>query len=435
MFDSLLGKTGLYGKTPQGWRFVAPAYSGDYRSNLAPAWKAATELLESNRDRAVPVSEIYGIWREQPFGIKDGLLPVLTAAFILSQPRKVAFYRQSIFQARVTDLDMDYLAKDPRDVQLRWMDLSETSRQLLSDMAGIVRTLDEDNTLPDLEPIDVAKGLVYIHDRLPPWVGRTQHLSSNAKRVRQLFKQASDPNSLIFDDIPRLLSDGLEVGDENALGKISTNVHEGLVELQQAYPAMLHRLRETLLTELQVPNTSGPMLAELRERAKNIRELSGDHRMEAFIMRVAQFFGTDADMESMASMVANKPSQSWVDADIDRATVELADAAQRFMRLESFAHVKGRFDNRHSMAVTVGMSGQPTTVHDEFEVTSMERPDVQRLASEIERALQSVGEERRNVILAALAEVSALYLDPKAADSDDTVDSTVREQVVGYGSD
>ena len=435
LFDSLLGKSRLYANTPQGWRFVAPACAGDDRYNLAPAWKAATELLESNRDRAVPVFEIYDIWREQPFGIKDGLLPVLAAAFILSQRRDVAFYRQSIFQARVSDLDMDYLAKDPRDVQLRWMDLSETSRQLLSDMAGIVRALDEGNTLPDLEPIDVAKGLVSIHDRLPAWVGRTQHLSSNAKRVRQLFKKASDPNSLIFDDIPKLLSDRLEAGDENALGRISNNVREALAELQQAYPAMLHRLREILLTELQVPNASVPMLAELRARSENVRELSGDHRMEAFVMRLVQFFGTDADMESMASMAANKPSQSWVDADIDRATVELADMAQRFMRLESFAHVKGRIDNRHSMAVTVGMSGQPATVQDEFEVTSMERLDVQHVASEIERALRSAGEQRRNVILAALAEVSALYLDPKTADGDDTVDSTVREQVVGYGSE
>ena len=257
LFASLLGKSGLYRNTPQGWRFVSPANSPDDPCDLAPAWQAAVDLLESNRDKAVPVSEICEIWREQPFGIKDGLLPVLAAAFILSQRRDVAFYRQSMFQARVTDLDMDYLAKDLRDVQLRWMDLSETSRQLLSDMAGIVRALDEDNTLPDLEPIDVAKGLVSIHDRLPPWVGRTQHLSSNAKRVRQLFKQASDPNSLIFDDIPRLLSDGFKTGDAAALGTIANNVHEGLAELQQAYPSMLHRLRETLLTELQVPNASG----------------------------------------------------------------------------------------------------------------------------------------------------------------------------------
>ena len=431
LFASLLEESRLYRNTPQAWRFVAPSPGTDDPCNLAPAWNAATELLEANRDRAMPVAEIYDIWREQPFGIKDGLMPVLAAAFILSQRREVAFYRQSIFQARVTDLDMDYLSKDPWDIQLRWMDLSESSRQLLSDMAGIVRSLDENNTLPDLEPIDVGRGLVSIHDRLPPWVGRTQYLSANARRVRQLFKQASDPNSLIFDDIPRLLSGRFEAGDEDTLREISNNVHEGLVELQQAYPSMLHRLRETLLTELQVPNASGPMLSELRQRAQNVLELSGDHRMEAFILRLAQFFGAETDMESLASMAVNKPSQSWVDTDIDRATVELAEMAQRFMRLESFAHVKGRFDNRHSMAVTVGMGGKPTTVQNEFEVTSTERPDVQSLASEIEGVLLSAGEQRRNVILAALAEVSALYLDLNGAKGDVSHDSPVVEQAVG----
>ena len=75
-------------------------------------------------------------------------MPVLVAAFILSQQQNVAFYRQSVFQARVTDLDMDYLAKDPRDVQLRWIDISEASRQLLSDLAGVVRILDNDSTPP-----------------------------------------------------------------------------------------------------------------------------------------------------------------------------------------------------------------------------------------------------------------------------------------------
>ena len=410
LFTSVLERTGLYRHTRQGWRFVPPSQETGDDFKLAGAWKAARELLETNKDRAVPVSEIYEIWREQPFGIKDGLLPVLAAAFILSQKRDVAFYRRGVFQARVTDLDMDYLAKDPRDVQLRWMDLSEASRQLLSDMAGIVRSLDGDNALLDLEPIDVARGLVSLYDRLPLWVGRTQHLSSNARRVRQLFKQASDPNSLIFDDIPRLLSDGLEAGHREALSTISNNVREGLSELQQAYPAMLHRLRETLLTELQVPNASASMLAELRARAENVRELSGDHRMEAFIMRLAQFFGDDDDMESLASMAVSKPSPTWVDADVDRATVELADMAQRFIRVESFAHVKGRPDRRHSMAVTVGISGRPATVQDEFDVTSLERPDVAALVSKIEGTLQTAGEDRRNVILAALAELSARYL-------------------------
>ena len=79
---------------------------------------------------------------------------------------------------------------------------------------------------------------------------------------------------------------------------IAKNVSDGLQELQQAYPSMLSRLRETLLSELQVPNASPPMLAELRGRAENIRELTGDYRMEAFVMRLSQFSGTNADVES-----------------------------------------------------------------------------------------------------------------------------------------
>ena len=431
LFASLLEATGLYHQTSDGWRFVAPTLEGNDPCNLRPAWREATAFLESNKQRTVSVAEIYDIWRSPPLGIKEGLLPVLAVAFIQSRRRQLAFYRQNVFQARVTDLDVDYLAKDSSDVQLRWMDLSDRSRDLLSDMAGIVRALDKENTLTDLEPIDVAKGLVAIHDRLPPWVGRTQGLSANAKRVRQLFKQASDPNRLIFNDIPQLLSNGMESSQGVTLRYVSDNVREGLTELQQAYPAMLHRLRETLLAELQVPNASAPMLAELRARAENIRELGGDHRIEAFLIRLAQFTGTDDDMEGLASLAANKPPRNWVDTDIDRATVELAEMAQRFMRVEAYAHVKGRSNKRHSMAVTVGMSGRPTTIHDEFDVLSLDRPQVDALISEMNRALKDTGEERRNIILAALAELSARYLNGTSGDNIDDV--TANREAVEHG--
>ena len=428
LFTSLLEKTRVYRETSQGWKFIDAATADDDPCNLAPAWRAATEVLKRYSNRTVPVSEIYEVWRGEPFGIKDGLLPVLATAFILSQWRHLAFYRQGVFQARVTDLDIDYLTKDALDIQIRWMDLSESSRQLLSDMAGIIRSLDEENTLSNLEPIDVAKGLVSIYDRLPAWVGRTQRLSSNAKRVRQLFKQASDPNRLIFDDIPQSLSGGMDSEEGLDLLAIAKDVSDGLQELQQAYPAMLSRLRETLLSELQVPNASPPMLAELRGRAENIRELTGDYRMEAFVMRVSQFSGTNDDVESLASMIANKPARSWVDTDIDSATVELAEMAQRFLRAESFAHVKGRDDKRHSMAVTVGMSGRPATLWKEFDVNYLERPEVEALVGQLKDVLESAGEDRRNVILAALAELSAQYL--SGSEEDNLMNRSEAEKVV-----
>ena len=415
LFASLLEATRLYSMTASGWQFVDPTTSVDDPCNLAPTWQAAKDLLKANARRAVPIAEIYDIWRRAPFGVKDGLLPVLAVAFLLSQRATLAFYRQGIFQARVSDLDIDYLAKDPADIQLRWMDLSDMSRRLLSEMADIVRELDEGNTLAHLEPIDVAKGLVAIYDQLPPWASRTQRLSGNAKRIRQLFKQANDPNRLIFDDIPKMLNNHPVAREEVATHDIADQVRDGLTELQQAYPTMLNRMREMLLAELQVPNASTSMLAELRARADNIRELGGDLRLEAFIIRLAQFEGRDEDMEGLASMAVNKPPRDWVDPDIDRATVELAELAQQFIRVEAFARVKGRQDKRHAMAVVVGMGGQPALVHDEFEITDLDQPAVRALVERVDAALRDNGQDRRNIILAALAELSAQYLDSATA--------------------
>ena len=413
LFDSILEDSQLYRKVEQEWHFVDPTVGDDPRI-LAPAWRSAVDFLKSNRNRTVPLAEIYGIWRESPFGIKDGLLPVLATAFILSKHRELAFYRQSIFQSQITDLDVEHLARDPLSVQLRWMDLSDEDRAHLSAMASIVRDLDPVNTLPDLEPLDVARGLVSIYDRLPLWVGRTQGLSANAKQVRQLFKQAHDPNSLIFDDIPMGFSDGFRLDTGRTLEHISDNVRSGLMELQDAYPSMLHRLRETLLTELQVPNASTSLLGELRARAENVRRLSGDHRMEAFIVRLSHFYGTDQDMESLASMATSKPPPTWVDADIDHAAVALAEMAQEFNHLESYAHVKGRSDKRHAMAVTVGMNGTRATHQDVFDVTDTERQEVELLIGRMEKALEESGEPKRHVVLAALAELSARHLSSPA---------------------
>ena len=310
----------------------------------------------------------------------------------------------------MTDLDTDYLAKDPRDIQLRWMDMSNVSRRLLSDMADIVRDMDSQNTLPNLEPIDVARGLVAIYDQLPPWVGRTQSLSNIARRVRHLFKQAKDPNRLIFDDIAQELDDRDGPYSEESIGRISANLREALTELREVYPSMVHRLRELLLSELHVPNASAPMLADLRSRAENISGIGGDHRLEAFIVRLIRFRGSDEDMESLASMATNKMPRNWVDADVDQAAVELADLAQSFIHIEAFARVKGRPTRRHSMAVIVGVGGRPTPLHDEFEIGDLERAEVDALVAELGRELDNSREDRRNVILAALAELSARYL-------------------------
>ena len=110
-------------------------------------------------------------------------------------------------------------------------------------------------------------------------------------------------------------------------------------------------------------------------------------------------------------MAANKPPGNWVDADVDRASVELADLAQRFVRVEAFARVKGRASKRHAIAVVVGIGERPAPFHDDFQIGDLERAEVEALVAQMGKVLDDSGKGRRNIVLAALAELSARYLD------------------------
>ncbi len=417
LFVSILESSGLYAQEGASWRFVSPIEALDDPCFLTPMWEVALVFLEENATRTVAVSELFDRWRKPPFGLKDGLMPILAVAFVLSHRDKLVVYRDRIFRARFDDVDVEYLAKNAATIQLRWMELSEASRNLLSGLAQVVRDLDSVSTLVDLEPIDVGRGLVALYDQLPQWTTRTMRLSTNAMRVRDIFKRAHDPNTFLFEDIPGTLGEDVALSNNQDARRIISSVREGLEELVRAYPDMLHRLRDIMLSELQVPNVSPQSLAELRDRAENIRQLAGDFRLEAFVGRLSQFDGSDEGFEGIASLAANKPPRDWADPDLDQATIELADMAQKFLRTETYARVKGRQNKRHAMAVVVGMGGRPTPVHKEFAISDLEREEVDALIKLVEATLERSGEKRRNIILAALAELSAEYLKAAADNS------------------
>ncbi len=411
LFVSILESTRLYARKDKQWRFLPPKNNDEDTCCLTPMWKAGIDHVKTNAGRTISLSELFELWRKPPYGVKDGLLPILSVAFILSQRERLAVYRDGIFRANFDDVDVDYLAKDAATIQVRWMDMGQVSRRLLSDMASIVRELDNENTLAHLEPIDVARGLVAIFDRLSQWTKRTMQLSANAVRVREIFRRAHDPNKFLFDDIPATLGEEISLDSESGVQQIVQTVRDGLHELVQAYPAMLRRLQDLMLAELQVPNGSPQALAELRERAENIKQLAGDFRLDAFVSRLAHFDGSEEGFEGIASLAANKPPRDWTDPNLDHAAIELADMAQKFVRAETYARVKGRPDKREAMAVVIGMAGRPAPLLEEFAIADSDRATIEDIITRISVALQESNTTQRSVILAALAEISVRYME------------------------
>ena len=116
--------------------------------------------------------------------------------------------------------------------------------------------------------------------------------------------------------------------------------------LQVAYPALLQRLNAKLFKALAADVDD---LETLHERAKVVKGLSGDFRLESFAGRLLEFDGTDEAMEGLVSLAVNLPTSDWSDTTPDAAELALADMALKFRHVEMLAAIKERTPTRHAI--------------------------------------------------------------------------------------
>jgi hypothetical protein len=364
------------------------------------------------------MTEIYGVWRAAPYGVRDGLLPILGVAFILSHLRRLSIYLDGVYQTKLTTMLVDRLTQDPAAVRLRWNELSDVQRASLVGLTDVVAL--HGGFPPNVRcpsPLDTAKGLVRLVNDLPNWVLRTSSLPAIAIQVRNLAKAANDPDKFLLDDLPSVLGGGTRPGDGTAVAKM---VGTGLDALVAAFPNLLKELETLMLQELRIRGRTPEAMADLRDRAAVVRGLTGNFRLDALAGRLASYEFVEMNseaIEGIASLAAGKPTRDWVDRDVDHARVELAALAQQFVKAEGFAHVKGREDRRVNLAIYTSDWRKDAPVKAEFDIRTSDERQVYCLVNEI-RALFRRQKVDRDLALAVIAELGAAVANGVDAEPD-----------------
>ena len=402
LFDSILKKANLYKQTGQEWKFSSPTNNDP--CNLYPLWKKTIAFLKSNKNRNISLSEVYAFWGKPPFGVKDGMMPILSLSFILSKKENLAIYREKIFRSSVEVIDAEYLSKDAKDIELRWIDVKKENFRLLESITRqIVKS--NDTSSFNLSTVDVARRLVAIYDSLPEWSKKTQKVSADAKKFRYILKNAHDPNRLIFDDLLGMYEDKKSNKNYN---QIIRNIGSNVSELEGIYDAMLAGLKKILLKNLNADDRKS--YADLHARAKNVLNLAGDLRFDAFALRLSKFDDKKESIEEIAGLMVNKPTRDWIDLDSERAKLEISDMSRKFLRMETFARIQGRPQKRYAMGVIVGLAENSAPMCEEFDIADSQIDDISCLVEKFEASLKRSKNFPRPVILAALAKLSASYM-------------------------
>jgi hypothetical protein len=403
---------GLYASILERARLHVPSEKGGYRfctppddpagPNLLPLWEAGDRLLGEAGAAGMPLSSLFDRWRGRPFGVKDGLLPVLGLAFIMSRAEEVSTYLDGAFTSRIGDLFVDRLLQDAASVRLRRNDISDDHVRILQGVAETTAQLLGEPAPSVIDPLSVGRQLVAVVTGAQGWVRRTGRLSPTATRVRDLAAAAHDPNKFMLDDLPTIFP-----ADASSPQAVIGQIRDGLVEISSAYDRMIAGLADAMLAELAVGGEDG--LERLRGRAANVVGLTGNYRLDAFATRLSSFSGGNEAIEGLASLAANKPPRDWVDRDVDAAAIELAALSQEFLRAEGLAHVKGRDNARIRLAFYMSDPGRPALVAPEFSVDDLDRQRARGLAAK----LRGVIDPRTSpeVALAAIVELGAMLAD------------------------
>lgn len=405
LFASLLENTDIYrsiDRETNRYGFKEPTQQDP--GNLKPIWAVADRLLASAKTEPVSLADIAEVWREPPYGLREGLVLPLLLAYLLSRVDRLAVYLDGAFRPSLDDFLVDRMHQEPEAIQVRQMDFGKLRSRVLEGIRDLVEEYDGNDQITD-DPLVVARRLVAIVIGLPAWTQRTSLISVDAQKLRNIVSSASDPHRFLFDDLPGFANGDSKKLSERDIVSIVNSIRSGLAELVSAYAKMLGDMERLLLTELNAKSTKAGRLA-LSTRAKTVFDLSGDFRLDAFASRLSEYSGSLDDIEGIASLAANKPPRDWIDRDLDSAKLQIAELSQQFNRSEAFARVKGRVDHRHAVGFVVGMPGSPETLVEEFEIETNNKDDVADLAQRIRTMLPSIASDR-HIVLAALAEVGA----------------------------
>jgi hypothetical protein len=345
MYMSVLQYGGLHVANGNECKFVLPEGVHD-KLKLNDSFSYLEDSINGNDEKPIKVSHLLAGLEDAPYGIRAGLAPVLLAVYYVANIRNIACYENGTFLSEVTGAEFLRLTKKPENFEFQYCNIDGLRTVAFERLAAVLK-VKTDSAHPDL--LDVVRPLIVIIAQLRPHAQKTSKLSSIALAVRNVLMDARDPITLLFELLPIACEcDPIKPNndlDDNA-DKFAKNLSTAIDELRGCYAVLQTRIKKSLMENFNFPkNKANKFREEIIARADLLAGFVSEARLMAFCFRLKDPMLSDNDwLDSVASMVAKKPPEKWLDSDEQVFNENLASLASRFIRTEGVAFdTKGNY--------------------------------------------------------------------------------------------
>ncbi|MBI4524601.1 MAG: hypothetical protein HY695_12405 [Deltaproteobacteria bacterium] len=385
MYLSVLKETGLHHERDGKWHIGLPEGKED-PSHIAPAINKIWELISRRPDSRVPIQEVMDTLRRPPYGLRDGLFPILLAVVTIANEQELAFYENGTFLREVGKDAFLRMTKAPERFDIQYCKIEGVRSELFHRLAQILELSKSSDR--DVELLDVVRSLCQFVAQLPAYVQNTKRLSNTALAVRSVILEAREPVRMVFHDLPEAFGfKRFEIGkvaSTNEAQQFVLNLKKALDELKTAFLNLQERIERGLAKEFGYGDRpANQYRRNLAERAEQLLVQVTENKLKAFAFRLMDEGLPDADwLESVGSFLALRPPSKWKDEDEDTFDRELENLVGRFKRAESVA-----FGNGGASKATMGIRVAIT------QADGSERQEVIHIGTEEEKILKQLQDQ------------------------------------------
>ena len=311
MYECVLRATGIHRQNEAGaWEFAAPPENN--AAKMRPVWNRLEEVLLTETPAQRPLPEIYAELSAPPYGLTEGVLPVLLCAFLQANRRETTLYREGTYLPEPSVADWEVLLRRPEL-------FAAAGARLTGERAAVVARLAEKL---GMEPyaVEVTRGLLKMVKGLPEFAWKTRSLPPATLALRDTLQKAKSPETLLFTDLPLALGVTFFSTDEVDFARVEAffdALNYALQAWNSALPDAVEQAKKQMLAACGLsPDAEGWTM--LRERAAKLERRVTHSTLLPFV-RCAAETGTDATvLEKTLAQVANRPPRTWTGMDVER---------------------------------------------------------------------------------------------------------------------
>ncbi len=373
MYECLLRVTGIHREIEPGkWDWSAPDETNP--ANLLPVWKEIEGRIFADPPSPQPVHLLFETLKSPPFGMTEGVLPVLLAAFMQVYAAETTLYKEGTFLPQPGVPDWEVLMRRPELFAV-------AGCRVTGERAAVVERLSQGlKTESAVTP--TVRALIRMVSSLPEFTKKTKRLPDEVIALRTAFDKAKSPERLLFYDLPSAVGATLMADEEVSAANVETffqSLNTALRTLSLALPTTVAEARDTLLTACGLP-VGEEGFERLRREAERLHQQPLSPLVSPFILRASASGNASTVLESVLALVANRPPRTWTDREVEQFPA-LARQAGRLFR-------EAQTDSWHSLPAE-----QPQALSDQEQL-------IVRLRSQME----SLSKEARKATLLALLE-------------------------------